>query len=130
MHAERPISRSPEARGERAMDSRTLDAEKAEPAIHRAMLEGGSCTVDAEGRRRLLVHDPRVDAPFRSWPWPFRLIPSHRVRFVLYEDNLPTSTLTYEKKRIPEAIRYFLSGLPPRAKIVITRERSLGGGRR
>ena len=116
-----PIGRAAER--ERALDSRTLDAEKAEPAIRRAMMEGGTCTVHADGRRRVLIHDPARDAPLASWPWPFHLLSPHRVRFILYEDTMPTSTVTYEKARIGEAIKYFLQNLPPRAKIVITRER-------
>jgi hypothetical protein len=115
--------RSTAATTERPQDARTVDAEKAEPAIRRAMLDGGSCSVEAEGRRRVLVHDPNVDAPLRSWPWPFHLLSPHRVRFLLYEDSLHATTMTYEKKRIPDAIRYFLQGLPPKAKIVITKDR-------
>jgi hypothetical protein len=115
--------RSTAATTERPQDARTIDAEKAEPVIRRAMLEGGSCSVEAEGRRRVLVHDPKVDAPLKSWPWPFPLLAPHRVRFLLYEDTLRATTITYEKKRIPDAIRYFLQGLPPKAKIVITKDR-------
>ena len=115
--------RSTAATTERRQDARTIDAEKAESAIRRAMLEGGTCSVEAEGRRRVLVHDPKVDAPLKSWPWPFPLLSPHRVRFLLYEDTLRATTMTYEKKRIDDAIRYFLQGLPPKAKVVITKDR-------
>ena len=115
--------RSLAATTERPQDARTVDAEKAESAIRRAMLEGGTCSVEAEGRRRVLVHDPKVDAPFKDWIWPFPLLSPHRVRFLLYEDSLHATTISYEKKRIDDAIRYFLLGLPPKAKIVITKDR-------
>ncbi len=115
--------RSTAATTERPQDARTVDAEKAEAAIRRAMLDGGTCSVEAEGRRRVLVHDPKVDAPMKGWPWPFHLLSPHRVRFLLYEDALRATTMTYEKKRIDDAIRYFLQGLPPKAKIVITKDR-------
>ena len=127
MSPERPLFRSASASPERPMDSRTLDAEKAEAAIRRAMQDGGSCSVEAEGRRRMLVHDPAVDAPLRNWPWPFTLFAPHRVRLIIYEDNLPSSALAYEKDRIGEAIAYFLGGLSPKAKVIITRERVTGG---
>ena len=109
------------------MDSRTLDAEKAEPAVRRAMLEGGMCSVEAEGWRRVLVHDPAVDAPLKRWVWPFPLFSPHRVRFITYEGPMRASTLTYEKNKMEEAIRYFFRGLPPKAKVIITRERASGG---
>lgn len=123
MTPERGFHRSTAAATERPQDARTVDAEKAEPVIRRAMLEGGMCSVEAEGRRRVLVHDPQRDAPLAKWPWPFRLLSPHNVRFLLYEDTLRATTMTYEKKRIDDAIRYFLQGLPPKAKIVITRDR-------
>jgi hypothetical protein len=126
---ERPLYRSTAATSERAQDSRTVDAEKAEPAIRRAMLDGGSCTVEADGRRRVLLHEPAIDAPLKSWIWPFSLMSPHRVRFILYEDSMRATTMTYEKARIGEAIKYFLLGLPPRAKIAITRDRPTGGAR-
>jgi len=115
--------RSLAATTERPQDARTIDAEKAEPAIRRAMLDGGTCSVEAEGRRRVLAHDPKIDAPFKHWPWPFHLLSPHRVRFLLYEDTLRATTMTYEKNRIDDAIRYFLQGLPPKAKVVITKDR-------
>lgn len=115
--------RSTAAATERPQDARTVDAEKAESAIRRAMLDGGTCSVEAEGRRRVLVHDPKRDAPLKDWPWPFHLLSPHNVRFLLYEGTLVATSITYEKKRIPDAIRYFLQGLPPRAKIVITKDR-------
>ena len=115
--------RSLAATTERPQDARTVDAEKAESAIRRAMLDGGTCSVEAEGRRRVLVHDPKIDAPLKSWPWPFHLLSPHRVRFLLYEDTLQATTMTYEKNRIDDAIRYFLLGLPPKAKVVITKDR-------
>jgi len=120
---ERGFHRSTAATTERPQDARTVDAEKAEPVIRRAMLEGGMCSVEAEGRRRVLVHDPQRDAPLAKWPWPLRLLSPHNVRFLLYEDTLQATTMVYEKKRIPDAIRYFLQGLPPKAKIVITKDR-------
>jgi hypothetical protein len=115
--------RSTAATTERPQDARTVDAEKAELPIRRAMLDGGSCSVEAEGRRRVLVHDPRVDAPLERWIWPFHLLSPHNVRFLLYEGTLLATTVTYEKKRIADAIKYFLQGLPPKAKIIITRDR-------
>lgn len=115
--------RSLAATTERPQDARTIDAEKAESAIRRAMLDGGTCSVEAEGRRRVLIHDPKIDAPFEKWPWPFSRLSPHNVRFLLYEDALRATTITYEKKRIEDAIRYFLQGLPPKAKIVITKDR-------
>src|SRR5258708_4143912 len=117
MSSNRTFHRSTAASTERTLDSRTLDAEKAEPAILRAMLDGGSCSVEAEGRRRVLVHDPAVDAPLKGWPWPFPLFSPHRVRFIIYEGTMRTGSMTYEKAKIGEAIKYFLLGLPPRAKV-------------
>ncbi len=115
--------RSLAATTERPQDARTVDAEKAEAAIRRAMLDGGTCSVEFEGRRRVLVHDPRVDAPLKRWIWPFHLLSPHRVRFMLYEDALRATTITYEKERIADAMKYFLQGLPPKAKIIITKDR-------
>lgn len=126
MSPDRSFHRSASSIPERPLDSRTVDAEKAEPAIRRAMMEGGNCSVEAEGRRRVLVHEPARDAPLERWPWPFPLFAPHNVRFILYEDTMPTSTLIYEKQRIGEAIKYFMAGLPPKAKIIITRERLTG----
>ena len=127
MSPERPLYSRATIPAERPMDSRTVDAEKAEGPIRRAMQDGGTCSVEAEGRRRMLVHDPSVDAPMRNWPWPFTLFARHQVRLIIYEDNLPSSALAYEKRRIGEAIAYFLGGLPPKAKVIITRERVTGG---
>jgi len=128
MTRERPIYRSATSPAEKPMNSRTLDAESAGPAIRRAMLDGGICSLEAEGRRRELVHDPDVDAPLRHWPWPFTLFAPHRVRFILYEGTMRSGSLTYEKKRLEEAIRYFLEGVPPKTKVIISRRR-FGGGR-
>jgi len=125
---ERPIYRSATSPAEKPMDSRTLDAEQAGPSIRRAMLDGGICSLEAEGRRRELVHDPDVDAPLRNWPWPFTLFAPHRVRFHLYEGTMRSGTLIYERKRMDEAIRYFLEGVPPKTKVIISRRR-FGGGR-
>jgi hypothetical protein len=127
MSPDRPLYRRATMPAERPMDSRTVDAEKAEAAIRRTMQDGGTCSVEAEGRRRMLIHDPAADTRFRNWPWPFTLMAYHRVRLVIYEDNLPTSSLSYEQDRIGEAIAYFLGGLPPKAKVIITRERVTSG---
>ena len=127
MSPDRPIFRSASAPPERPMDSRTLDAEKAESVIRRTMMEGGSCSIEVEGRRRELVHDPRRDAPLRGWPWPFTLIAPHRVRLVIWEGAMRGGSVTYDRKRIDEAIKYFLLGAGPKAKVIVTRER-FGGG--
>ncbi|MEO5618586.1 MAG: hypothetical protein ABIS67_12510 [Candidatus Eisenbacteria bacterium] len=127
MSPERPLHRTTTMPVERSMDSRTLDAEKAEAAIRRAMQDGGTCAVEAEGRRRVLVHDPAVDAPLRNWPWPFTMIAPHRVRLIIYEDNVSSSSLTYERDRVGDAIAYFLGGLPPKAKVIISRQRVTRG---
>lgn len=126
MSPDRPLFRHSTMPTERPMDSRTVDAEKAEATIRRTMQDGGTCSVNAEGRRRMLIHDPAQDRRFRGWPWPFTLWAAHRVRLIIYEDNLPSSSLIYEKARIGEAIAYFLGGLPPKAKVIITRERNVG----
>jgi len=128
MSRDRPIFRSASVPPERPMDSRTLDAEKSEAAIRRVLEDGGSCSVEAEGRRRELIHDPQVDAPLRGWPWPFTLIAPHRVRLVIWEGTMRSGTVTYEKDRINEAVKYFLTGVSPKAKVIITRHR-FGGGR-
>src|SRR5262245_33815384 len=123
MSPERTLFRNTSTPAERPMDSRTLDAEKAKPAILRAMQEGGICSAEAEGRRRELVHDPAVDAPLKGWPWPFPLLSPHRVRLITYEGTLRSGSVTYEKNRIEEAVNYFLAGLPARAKVIISRDR-------
>jgi len=111
------------------MDTRTVDAEHGLEPIRRAMLEGGACSVEAEGWRRELVHDPAVDAPLKHWPWPFPLLSPHRIRLQIYEGALRVSTVRYSKGRLDEAIENFLVGVGPKTKIIITRERSLRGAR-
>ena len=128
MSREPRFHRSIAATTERPQDARTIDAEKAEPVIRRAMLEGGMCSVEAEGRRRVLVHDPKIDAPLSRWIWPFPLFAPHRVRFILYEGTLPATTMEYDRKRIDEAVKYFLLGLPPKAKVIVTRDRASARG--
>lgn len=127
MTPERPLIRNAIRSTERPLDSRTFDVGQAATAMRMALREGGSCSVEANDRRLVLVHDPELDAPLRGWPWPFTLIAPHRVRLLIYEGAMRTSTMTYEKPRIEEAIRYFLAGLPPRAKVVVTRQRPSGG---
>jgi len=128
MTRDRPIFRSATTPAERPMDSRTVEAAQAEPAIRLALRDGGTCSLEAEGRRRELVHDPEVDAPLRGWPWPFTLFAPHRVRLNIYEGTMRSGSLSYEKKRIDEAIKYFLGGVPPKTKVIISRRR-FGGGR-
>lgn len=127
MSAERPLHRSASTPAERPLDSRTIDADKAEAVVRRTMLDGGTCSVEAEGWRRVLVHDPAMDAPLKRWPWPFSLFSPHRVRFLFYEGTMRASTLTYEKNKLEDAIQYFLHDLPPKAKVSITRERTRAG---
>jgi hypothetical protein len=111
------------------MDSRLVDAENALEPVRRALLEGGSCSVETEGWRRVLVHDPAVDAPLKGWPWPFPLFSPHQVRLQIYEGALRVTTVRYSRKQIDEAIDSFLRGVAPKTKVIITRERSLSGGR-
>lgn len=128
MASDRPILTSATAARERSMDSRTVDVGQASGPIRRALIEGGSCSVEAEGRRRVLVHDPAVDAPLKRWPWPFPLFSPHRVRLMIYEGPMRVSMLTYGRREIERAIDYFLGGLPPNAKVAISRPRGGGGG--
>jgi len=50
------------------------------------------------------------------------------VRLVIWEGTMRSGTVTYEKDRINEAVKYFLTGVSPKAKVIITRHR-FGGGR-
>ncbi|HTO91072.1 MAG TPA: hypothetical protein VMJ70_08065 [Candidatus Sulfotelmatobacter sp.] len=114
---------------ERSMDSRVIEAENALEAVRRTLLEGGSCSVEAEGWRRVVVHDPAIDAPLRRWPWPFFLFSPHNVRLQIYEGALRVTTVTFGKKQIGEAIENFLRGVSAKTKVIITRERPLKSGR-
>ena len=111
------------------MDTRTVDADAALESLKRAMLEGGSCSVEAEGWRRVLIHDPATDAPLKSWPWPFPLFAPHHIRLQIYEGALRVTTVRYSKSQLDQAIESFMHGVTPKTKIIITRERALRGGR-
>ena len=111
------------------MDSRVIEAENAAGAVRRTLLEGGSCSVEAEGWRRVLVHDPAIDAPLKRWPWPFPLFSPHRVRLEIFEGALRVTSVTFSKNQIDEAIENFMRGVGPKVKVIITRERPLQAGR-
>ena len=87
--------------------------------MRRALRRGGRCTVEIGGRRRVLMYDPRVDRPARSWMWPFSLLQSPTVRYVVFEDEKRVSSHIYSRPKLDEAIGYFLRGVEPAATVSI-----------
>jgi hypothetical protein len=103
----------------RAGRTRRFAASEAREEMRRALLAGGSCTVEAGGRRRVLMHDPRVDRPATAWPWPLRLFQRHTVRYVVLDEERRVSSHIYTRPRLDEAIAYFLRDLPAEAPVTI-----------
>ena len=97
-----------------------LDAADARGAMRRALLAGGSCALEVQGRRRALMHDPRVDRPTRALPWPLSLFQAHTVRYVVLDDERRVSSHIYSRAQMGEAIEYFLRDVAPDAQVTIT----------
>lgn len=87
--------------------------------MRQALHNGGRCTLEIGGRRRVLMYDPRVDRPARPWPWPLSLLQSPTVRYVVFEDEKRVSSHIYSRPRVDEAIAYFLRGVEPDAIVTI-----------
>lgn len=103
------------------MATQTVRADTARPLIRRALKVGGSAAIEFGQRRRVLLHDPRVDAPARPLPWPLSLFQSHTVRYVVTEGGKRISSHMYVLQKTDEAIDYFLRDIDPGVEITITR---------
>lgn len=97
----------------------SVRAGEAAGPIRAALDRGGRCTVEVGGRTRVLVHDPRVDRAGPRWPWPLRLLQRHEVRYVVLDDAKRVSSHIYSRRRMDEAIRYFLRDVGPGQPVAI-----------
>ncbi len=105
---------------ERKAEVLSVERVHATPMIRRALESGGTCAVAVGSKRRMLVHDPTLDAPERPLPWPFSLLQPHTIRYVVYEDERRVSSHIFVRNRVDEAIDYFLRDVPSDSKVTIT----------
>ena len=104
----------------RGGDVQRVAASGARESIRRALTAGGSCAVEVQGRRRVLMHDPRLDRPEHLLPWPLRLFQRHTVRYVVLDDERRVSSHIYSRAQMEGAIDYFLRDVPAEAQVAIT----------
>ena len=103
----------------RAGHTRRLAAGQAYAAMLQALRAGGTCSVEVGGRRRVLMHDPRVDRPASPLPWPLSLFQSATVRYVVFDDERRVSSHIYSRRHVGKAIAYFLRGVAPEQEVTI-----------
>lgn len=108
--------------GPRSPEGESVAASAARPIMRKTMRLGGTCQVElGGGRRRVLVHHPQLDAPRPRLPWPLSLFQQPTIRYVVYEGDALVSSHIYTRRRVGEAIEYFLRDVPAEARIAISR---------
>ena len=103
------------------MASQTVRAADSRALIRHALRKGGSAAIEFGARRRVLLHDPRVDKPANPLPWPLSLFQTQTVRYVVTEGGKRISSHMYVLQKADEAIDYFLRDIDPQTEVTITR---------
>jgi len=98
-----------------------VSVREARQPIAEALRRGGTATIEFGARRRVLVHDPRVDAPAKPLPGPLKLLQKHTVRYMVTEGVRRVSSHIYVWNQIDEAIDYFLKDVDSSASVTISR---------
>jgi hypothetical protein len=94
---------------------------EARKPIADALKRGGSAVIEFGARRRVLVHDPRVDAPANPLPGPLKMLQKHTVRYMVTEGVRRVSSHIYVWNQMDEAIDYFLKDVDETARVTISR---------
>jgi hypothetical protein len=94
---------------------------EARKPIEDVLRRGGSATIEFGARRRVLVHDPRVDAPAKPLPGPLKMLQKHTVRYMVTEGVRRVSSHIYVWNQMDEAIDYFLKDVDSTCPVTLTR---------
>ena len=102
-------------------DNMVVKVREARKPIAEALKRGGSATIEFGARRRVLVHDPRLDAPVNPLPGPLRMLQKHTVRYMVTEGVRRVSSHIYVWNKMDEAIDHFLKDVDSGVPVTITR---------
>ena len=98
-----------------------VSVREARKPIADALRHGGSATIEYGERRKVLVHDPRLDAPVKPLPGPLRMLQKHTVRYMVTEGVRRVSSKIYVWHQMDQAIEHFLKDVDSSAQVVISR---------
>lgn len=102
------------------MSANWYAAGNAKAAIKDMLLNrGGIAEIKFNGNRRIISHNPILDRPIRTLPWPLKLLQAYNIHYSVFVDDVEVSVVNFNRSTVNDAIEAFLNNIDPSQKVLV-----------